>query len=64
MSSVLFWGDLVIEDQFKDNLMIVSLCGERGFDAFIIIPINTGLPICYLRTGSPIGSLDFQSFYL
>lgn len=35
---------------------IQSLCGERGSDAFIIVPVNTGLYAILLRTGS----LDFQ----
>ncbi|MNQ94094.1 hypothetical protein D3C85_1095950 [compost metagenome] len=51
MSSVLFWGDLVIEDQFKDNLMIVSLCGERGSADFMPIPVNTRIAIYYLSKG-------------
>jgi hypothetical protein len=38
--------------------------GERGSDAFIIIPVNTGLYNILLKTGSPIGSLNLQRIKL
>jgi len=52
-----------LENKKPETFVSGFLCGERGSDAFIIVPVNTRLSKRFLRTGSPIGSLDFQSLF-
>lgn len=55
-----------ISDKLSTEIDIskLPLYGERYSKSFIIVPVNAGFSKRLIRTGSPIGPLDFQSLFV